>query len=95
METGWVGGWVDGWKSRVKDCLQQSKIVIHFSDWNLSSLMTDMWIGDTLQRQFVQMPQVQMSQARIKEFVHKMSKIQNQIVICQQTQFPLEKKVKF
>ena len=27
---GWVGGWVDGWvdgsKSRVKDCLQQSKI---------------------------------------------------------------------
>ena len=27
---GWMGGWVDGWmggcKSRVKDCLQQSKI---------------------------------------------------------------------
>ena len=26
---GWMGGWVDGWvggsKSRVKDCLQQSK----------------------------------------------------------------------
>ena len=29
---GWVGGWVDGWmdgsKSRVKDCLQQSKILL-------------------------------------------------------------------
>ena len=32
--SGWVGGWMDGWmdgwmggsKSRVKDCLQQSKI---------------------------------------------------------------------
>ena len=27
---GWMGGWMDGWmdgsKSRVKDCLQQSKI---------------------------------------------------------------------
>jgi hypothetical protein len=23
---GWVGGWMDGWESRVKDCLQQSKI---------------------------------------------------------------------
>ena len=23
---GWVGGWVDGSQSRVKDCLQQSKI---------------------------------------------------------------------
>ena len=23
----WMGGWVDGWESRVKDCLQQSKIV--------------------------------------------------------------------
>jgi hypothetical protein len=24
---GWVGGWMDGWESRVKDCLQQSKII--------------------------------------------------------------------
>jgi hypothetical protein len=24
---GWMGGWVDGRESRVKDCLQQSKIV--------------------------------------------------------------------
>ena len=24
---GWVGGWVGGSKSRVKDCLQQSKIM--------------------------------------------------------------------
>ena len=24
---GWMDGWVDGSKSRVKDCLQQSKIV--------------------------------------------------------------------
>ena len=23
---GWMGGWVDGRESRVKDCLQQSKI---------------------------------------------------------------------
>ena len=23
---GWMGGWMDGWESRVKDCLQQSKI---------------------------------------------------------------------
>ena len=23
---GWMDGWVDGWESRVKDCLQQSKI---------------------------------------------------------------------
>ena len=23
----WVGGWMDGRESRVKDCLQQSKIV--------------------------------------------------------------------
>ena len=23
---GWMGGWMDGCKSRVKDCLQQSKI---------------------------------------------------------------------
>jgi hypothetical protein len=23
---GWVDGWMDGWESRVKDCLQQSKI---------------------------------------------------------------------
>ena len=23
---GWMGGWMDGSKSRVKDCLQQSKI---------------------------------------------------------------------
>jgi hypothetical protein len=25
---GWVGGWVDGRESRVKDCLQQSKIKV-------------------------------------------------------------------
>ena len=25
---GWMGGWVDGGESRVKDCLQQSKIKI-------------------------------------------------------------------
>jgi hypothetical protein len=29
---GWVGGWVDGWvggsKSRFKDCLQLSKIIL-------------------------------------------------------------------
>ena len=25
---GWVGGWMDGCKSRVKDCLKQSKIII-------------------------------------------------------------------
>ena len=24
---GWVDGWMDGWESRVKDCLQQSKIL--------------------------------------------------------------------
>jgi hypothetical protein len=24
---GWMDGWVDGWESRVKDCLQQSKIL--------------------------------------------------------------------
>ena len=33
---GWVGGWVDGWmdgsKSRVKDCLQQSKIDFNNND---------------------------------------------------------------
>ena len=23
---GWMGGWMDGSKSRVKDCLQQSKM---------------------------------------------------------------------
>ena len=23
---GWVGGWMDGWESRIKDCLQQSKM---------------------------------------------------------------------
>ena len=23
---GWMDGWVDGWESRVKDCLQQSKV---------------------------------------------------------------------
>jgi hypothetical protein len=27
---GWMDGWVDGWESRVKDCLQQSKIVTSF-----------------------------------------------------------------
>ena len=27
---GWVDGWMDGWKSRVKDCLQQSKNVGKF-----------------------------------------------------------------
>ena len=30
--SGWMDGWVDGWmdgsKSRVKDCLQQSKMVL-------------------------------------------------------------------
>ena len=25
---GWVDGWMDGSKSRVKDCLQQSKILL-------------------------------------------------------------------
>ena len=25
---GWMDGWMDGWESRVKDCLQQSKIII-------------------------------------------------------------------
>ena len=25
--SGWMGGWMGGSKSRVKDCLQQSKIV--------------------------------------------------------------------
>ena len=29
---GWMGGWVDGSKSRVKDCLQQSKIEQRKSD---------------------------------------------------------------
>ena len=24
---GWMEGWKEGWKSRVKDCLQQSKII--------------------------------------------------------------------
>ena len=24
---GWMDGWVDGWESRVKDCIQQSKII--------------------------------------------------------------------
>jgi hypothetical protein len=28
---GWMDGWMDGWESRVKDCLQQSKIrYFHF-----------------------------------------------------------------
>jgi hypothetical protein len=27
---GWVGGWMDGRESRVKDCLQQSKMFISF-----------------------------------------------------------------
>ena len=27
---GWMGGWVGGSKSRVKDCLQQSKISEYF-----------------------------------------------------------------
>jgi hypothetical protein len=25
--AGWMGGWMGGWVSRIKDCLQQSKIV--------------------------------------------------------------------
>jgi hypothetical protein len=28
---GWMGGWMDGWESRVKDCLQQSKITEIFN----------------------------------------------------------------
>ena len=28
LDGGWVGGWMDGWDSRVKDCLQQSKMSI-------------------------------------------------------------------
>jgi hypothetical protein len=28
---GWMGGWVGGCKSRFKDCLQQSKIILHHS----------------------------------------------------------------
>ena len=33
---GWVGGWMDGCKSRVKDCLQQSKIFrkLIYLQWN-------------------------------------------------------------
>ncbi len=39
--AGWMGGWVDGWmdgwvdgrESRVKDCLQQSKIIVVVSSF--------------------------------------------------------------
>ena len=30
---GWMGGWMDGSKSRVKDCLQQSKISLLISNF--------------------------------------------------------------
>ena len=36
---GWVGGWMDGGESRVKDCLQQSKIKFgYFKKWEKSHI---------------------------------------------------------
>ena len=36
---GWMGGWMDGWmdgsKSRVKDCLQQSKNKINIKKYKI------------------------------------------------------------
>ena len=31
---GWMGGWMDGRESRVKDCLQQSKIKLNLFSWH-------------------------------------------------------------
>ena len=36
---GWMDGWVDGSKSRVKDCLQQSKIYTIIDEKKIKKLM--------------------------------------------------------
>jgi hypothetical protein len=46
---GWVGGWMDGWESRVKDCLQQSKIMTYinqdtFTKMPLNEITISRWM---------------------------------------------------
>ena len=49
---GWVGGWMDGGKSQVKDCLQQSNIILKrdnnffFINIKPSRLAEPVWCSD-------------------------------------------------
>ena len=47
---GWVGGWMDGCKSRVKDCLQQSKTIIA-GDFNTGTILRKNQLQQSLQQQ--------------------------------------------
>jgi hypothetical protein len=42
---GWMGGWMNGRESRVKDCLQQSKISIQLYKLNNNSKHNNYWLS--------------------------------------------------